>query len=71
MPSPIPLKLLLRVIGKNGFVLISQKGSHAKFRKKSNPPLTTIVKMSEKEIPFGTFRAILQQTNLTEKDFRK
>ncbi|MCF7845622.1 MAG: type II toxin-antitoxin system HicA family toxin [Candidatus Peribacteraceae bacterium] len=51
--------------------MISQKGSHAKFRKRGNPPLTTIVKMSEKEIPFGTFRAILQQTNLTEKDFKK
>jgi predicted RNA binding protein YcfA (HicA-like mRNA interferase family) len=71
MPKPVPLKLLLKVIQLNGFVLASQRGSHAKFRKIGTPTLTTIVKMSKKEIPYGTFRAILLQTNLKENDFRK
>ncbi|WP_374760701.1 type II toxin-antitoxin system HicA family toxin [Lacihabitans soyangensis] len=46
-----------------------QKGSHAKFRKGINPVLTVIVPMNKKEIPFGTFRSIVRQSNLTMEDF--
>lgn len=31
---------------------------------------TVIVKMSKKEIPYGTFHSILRQANLTEEDFK-
>ena len=70
MPRPIPLKLVLKVLAREGFVFISQRGSHAKFRKKDNNVYTVIVKMNCKEIPHGTFRSILQQSGLDETDFR-
>ncbi|HAI74416.1 MAG TPA: type II toxin-antitoxin system HicA family toxin [Candidatus Moranbacteria bacterium] len=62
---------IIKVLQKKGFVFISQKGSHAKFRKISSPPLTVIIPTSKKEIPFGTFKSILRQAGLSEDDFRK
>ncbi|MFC1757028.1 type II toxin-antitoxin system HicA family toxin [Patescibacteria group bacterium] len=44
MPKPISLKLILKVLKRNGFALVSQKGSHAKFRKKGKEKLTVIIK---------------------------
>jgi predicted RNA binding protein YcfA (HicA-like mRNA interferase family) len=63
--------LIIKVLQKRGFVFISQKGSHVKFRKSGNPTLTVIVPADRKEIPFGTFKSILRQADLSEDDFRK
>lgn len=41
-----------------------------KFRKEGSPTLTAIVPAG-REIPYGTFRSILRQANLTEEDFKK
>ncbi|MBP9863998.1 type II toxin-antitoxin system HicA family toxin [Patescibacteria group bacterium] len=68
MPKPILLRSLLKNLQRYGFVFISQKGSHAKFAKGQ---FTTIVPMHGKEIPHGTFRSILRQTNLTEENLKK
>ncbi|MEK7598776.1 MAG: type II toxin-antitoxin system HicA family toxin [Patescibacteria group bacterium] len=64
-------KEIIKVLQKRGFVYISQKGSHAKFRKIGSPTLTVIVPAGKKEIPFGTFKSILRQANLTEDSFIK
>lgn len=69
MPRPIKLKVLIRVIQEKGFFFVSQKGSHAKFKKDGNPTLIVIVKMGKKEIPYGTFQSILLHSNLKEEDF--
>jgi len=69
MPRPFPLKRALKVLREKGFFLVSQKGSHAKYRKLGDPTLTVIIPMHGSEIPFGTFRSILRQANLTEQDF--
>jgi len=71
MPSPISLKIILKVLRKNDFVFVSQKGSHAKYRKIGNSTKTVIVKISKKEIPYGTFKSILLHSGLTEQDFKK
>ncbi len=68
MPSPILLRIILRILEQNGFLRISQKGSHIKFQKEK---WTVIVPIHGKEIPYGTFRSILRQSNLKEEDFRK
>lgn len=61
---------MIKVLEKNGFVFISQKGSHAKYRKTGQPILTAIVPAAKKEIPEGTFRSILRQSKLDKRDFR-
>jgi predicted RNA binding protein YcfA (HicA-like mRNA interferase family) len=70
MPKPIKLNVVIRVLQEKGFFFVSQKGSHAKFRKEGNPTRTVIVKMGKKEIPHGTFMSILLLSGLTESDFR-
>lgn len=71
MPRPIPLQRVLRVLKEKGFFFVSQKGSHAKFRKQGNPVRTVVVKMAKKEVPHGTFMAIVLQSGLQESDFRE
>jgi predicted RNA binding protein YcfA (HicA-like mRNA interferase family) len=71
MPRLYSSSEIIKVLQKRGFVYISQKGSHAKFRKIGNPTLTVIVPAGKKEIPFGTFKSILRQASLTQDDFGK
>lgn len=71
MPKLYSSTEIIKVLQKKGFVYISQKGSHVKFRKNGNPTLTVIVPAGRKGIPFGTFKSILRQANLTGGDFRQ
>lgn len=71
MPSPIPFRLIVKVLESKGFFFISQTGSHAKYRKSGNPTLNVIVPIHEKEVRYGTFRSILRQSKLKESDFKK
>jgi len=71
MPKLYSSSEIIKVLQKKGFIYISQKGSHVKFRKTGSPTLTVIVPADKKEIPFGTFKSILRQANLTEDEFRQ
>ncbi len=71
MPKQYTLKIILNVLQSKGFFFISQSGSHAKYRSNSTPPLTVIVPIHGKEVPYGTFRSILRQAKLKEDDFLK
>jgi len=71
MPRPISLNIVIKTLKNKGFFFVSQRGSHAKFRKHTNPVRTVIVKTGKKEIPYGPFRSILSMSGLSEKDFRK
>ena len=69
MPKLYSSKHIVKVLESNGFFFVSQKGSHAKYRKIGKNTLTAIVPHPKKEIPFGTFRSIVRQAGLTEADF--
>lgn len=71
MPKLYSSKHIIKVLEKKGFIFVKQKGSHMKYRRKSNPALTVIVPAAKKEIPVGTFASILRQSNLDEVDFEK
>ncbi len=70
MPSPIKLAKVIKTLASKGFILVSQKGSHGKFKKKGKSTKIVIVKMTKKEIPYGTFKSILLLSDLSEEDFR-
>mgnify|MGYP001562638360 CR=1 FL=1 len=70
MPKLLPSKSIIKVLERKGFVFISQKGSHIKYRKHESVVLTVIVLANKKEIPYGTFRSILRQSKLSEDDFK-
>jgi len=66
MPKLLSSKEIIKVLKAHGFVFVSQRGSHAKYRKGS---ATTIVPTPRKEIPLGTFRSIVRQSGLDSKLF--
>jgi predicted RNA binding protein YcfA (HicA-like mRNA interferase family) len=57
-----------RVLLGLGFTLISQRGSHQKF--KDSNGLICILPANKKEIPIGTFRSILKQMNISLEQFK-
>ena len=59
-------KQIIKILVDNGFAFISQRGSHAKYRKGNR---TVIVPSPKKEIPLGTFRSIIRQSGLTQENF--
>jgi len=69
MPKLYSSFYVLKILQAHGFVFVSQKGSHIKLRKQANPILTVIVPADRKEIPYGTFRSILRQSQLSIHDF--
>ena len=70
MPKLYSSSHIVKVLQQKGFIYVSQKGSHVKFRKIGRKTLTVIVPANRKEIPLGTFRSILRQSELKEEDFQ-
>jgi predicted RNA binding protein YcfA (HicA-like mRNA interferase family) len=70
VPKGYSVSKILTVLRKAGFVVVAQKGSHRKLRKIGPETLTVIVPIHKKDIPYGTFRSILRQSKLTEKEFK-
>ncbi|QQS18104.1 type II toxin-antitoxin system HicA family toxin [Candidatus Saccharibacteria bacterium] len=66
MPKLPSSKQIIRTLERQGFVFVSQRGSHAKYRLGQH---TVIVPSPRKEIPLGTFRSIVRQSGLSAEDF--
>lgn len=71
MPKLYSSDYIVKILLANGFVFISQKGSHAKYRKTGSSTLTVIVPAGRKEMPMGTFNSIVRQSGLTKEEFKK
>jgi predicted RNA binding protein YcfA (HicA-like mRNA interferase family) len=70
MPRLYSSRHIVKILESKGFIYVSQRGSHAKYRKRAEKEfLTVIVPANRKEIPYGTFRSILRQSGLGESDF--
>ncbi|MBI2121938.1 MAG: type II toxin-antitoxin system HicA family toxin [Candidatus Sungbacteria bacterium] len=69
MPKLFSSRRVIQVLERQGFVFISQRGSHAKYRKTGPHTFTAIVPVGKKEIPHGTFRSIVRQSGLQEENF--
>ena len=69
MPKLFSPEQIVKTLKRKGFVYVSQKGSHIKFRKEVAEVLTVIVPVHKKEIPVGTFKSILRQSKLSLDDF--
>lgn len=71
MPKLYSSDDILKVLQRNGFEFISEKGSHIKYRKQGHPTLTVIIPAGRKQIPMGTFNSIVRQAALTKETFEK
>ena len=67
MPKLYSSREIETVLKKFDFTLVSQKGSHGKFKNPSGR--IVILPMNRKEIPAGTFRSILRQSGIDAKEF--
>ena len=66
----LPPSDIIRALCKLGFYKISQKGSHAKFRKDGMISRTVIIPMHS-EVARGTLQSILEQADITLDEFLK
>jgi len=62
-------KEVVRVLRHCGFALVSQKGSHQKWRH-ANGRQVIVPIHGNKPIPIGTLKSILEGAGLTADDFR-
>lgn len=69
MPKLYSSKEIEKVLLKLNFQLVSQKGSHGKY--KNNSGRVVILVMNKKEIPIGTFKSLLKQADISEKQFKE
>jgi len=70
MPKLYSSSHVLKVLKKQGFVVTGGKGSHVKLKNKKLKRIT-VVPDKRKQIPLGTFFAILSQTGLSPYVFEK
>ncbi len=62
---------IIKVLKHEGFVFVSQRGSHAKYAREYEGRRIVIVPMGKRQIPVGTFQSILRQSGLTKQDFER
>jgi predicted RNA binding protein YcfA (HicA-like mRNA interferase family) len=60
---------VVKVLRKHGFALITQKGSHQKWRH-ANGRQVIVAMHGNKPIPIGTLKSIVQGSGLDVEDFR-
>jgi predicted RNA binding protein YcfA (HicA-like mRNA interferase family) len=60
---------VIRVLRKRGFALVTQKGSHQKWRH-LNGRQVIVAMHGNKQIPRGTLKSIIKGAGLTTEDFR-
>jgi predicted RNA binding protein YcfA (HicA-like mRNA interferase family) len=72
VPKLYSSQQIIKALEHEGFVFVSQRGSHAKYRKTGDSVISTvIVPAGRKQIPRGTFRSILRQSGLDERVFKQ
>lgn len=62
MPKRLSSKEVVKILTRNGFAFVSQKGSHQKYRNAEGR--VVIVPAERKEIPVGTMNSIIRQSGL-------
>jgi predicted RNA binding protein YcfA (HicA-like mRNA interferase family) len=67
VPKLFSSEEIVKILANNGFVLVSQRGSHMKYRGASGE--TVIVPAGRKQMPRGTAQSIIRQSGLDRKLF--
>lgn len=68
--SPISARELIKILEKQGFQIVHQKGSHVRLK---NPDgrRTTVPMHSGEKVGVGLLRKILRDVNISRKEFEK
>ena len=57
---------LIRRLADDGWVLVSQKGSHRQFKHQTKPGKVTVPGKPSDDLAEGTYRSVLRQASLKE-----
>ncbi|OGE34003.1 hypothetical protein A3H85_01170 [Candidatus Daviesbacteria bacterium RIFCSPLOWO2_02_FULL_40_8] len=68
--SPISAKALIKLLEKQGFEVVHQKGSHVRL-KHADGRRTTVPMHSGENVGVGLLRKILRDTNISRDEFEK
>ncbi len=61
---------IISILQQHGFVLISQRGSHQKWRKHDTGKQVIVPYHKGKQLPLGTIRSIIEGSGIPEDEFR-
>ena len=61
---------IIRVLQQHGFILISQRGSHQKWRNTNTGKQVIVPYHKGKQLPLGTIKSIIDGSGITEEEFR-
>ena len=62
---------VMRVLDRHGFALVSQRGSHQKWRNSDTGKQVIVPYHKGKQLPLGTMRSIIEGSGITENEFRR
>lgn len=65
----LPARDILKALGRSGFVVVGQRGSHIKLRGERGGVVRTVIVPNYDEVPRGVLASILRQAGLTREDF--
>lgn len=74
MPEKLPRLTaahVIRILEQNGFLLVSQRGSHKKWRNNGSGKQVIVPFHQGKELPIGTLNSILEGSGIPEEDFHR
>lgn len=70
MPKLYSAKEVIKALKRAGFQKISQKGSNIKLKGIWRGKLQTVIVPNHKQVAFGTFQSILNQSAMTLEEFK-
>ena len=60
-----------RILQRHGFALISQRGSHQKWRSQDAGKQVIVPYHKGRELPLGTLRSIIEGSGIPEEEFHR
>ena len=69
MPHRLSAKETEKILAKAGFTLVSQKGSHKKWRHSSTGKQVIVPFHQGKKLPIGTLMSIIKGSGLGKENF--
>ena len=69
MPVRLTAKEVITVLQRHGFICVSQKGSHKKFKNRTTGAVTIVPFHSGKLLPIGTLDSIIRAAGIDKGEF--
>lgn len=61
---------VVSILQRHGFILVSQRGSHQKWRHPDTGKQVIVPHHKGKQLPLGTLRSIIEGSGISENEFR-